>query len=50
MHPVNGGFHLPGHTARDECVVGALVWLGQQIGRELVVGFAGSTFTFGATG
>jgi hypothetical protein len=47
---VNGGFHLPGHTARNECVVGALVGLGQQIGRELVVGFAGATFTFGATG
>ena len=47
---MNDGFHLPGHTARDECVVGALVWLGPQIGRELVVGFAGSTFTFGATG
>ena len=47
---MNGGFHLPGLTARDECVVRALVWLGQQIGRELVVGFAGSTFTFGATG
>jgi hypothetical protein len=50
MHPVNGGFHLSGHTAQKECVVGPLVWLGQQIGRELVVGFAGSTFTFGATG
>jgi hypothetical protein len=50
MHPVNGGVHLPGHAARDECVVGALVWLGRQIGRELVMGFAGATLTFGATG
>jgi hypothetical protein len=32
---VNGGFHLSGHTAQKECVVGPLVWLGQQIGREL---------------
>ena len=47
---MNDGFHLPGHTARDECVVGALVWLGQQLGRELVMGFAGAAFTFGPTG